>query len=80
METVVSREKCLISLPSGRVRGHEAVIFICSATSSSPPHQPGLVQSNAGAVICGCDSKMQYVGTTLYSCPLTTKHLFISNE
>lgn len=22
--------------------GHEAVIFICSTTSSSPPHQPGL--------------------------------------
>lgn len=27
--------------------GHEAVIFICSTTSSSLPHQPGLVQSNA---------------------------------
>lgn len=52
METVGSREKRLINLPSGRVRGHEAVIFICYTTSSSPPHQPGLVQSNAGAVIC----------------------------
>lgn len=27
--------------------GHGAVIFICSTTSSSLPHQPGLVQSNA---------------------------------
>lgn len=52
METAVSREKCLISLPSGRVRGHDAVIFICSTTSSSPPHQPGLLQSHAGALIC----------------------------
>lgn len=50
METVVSREKCLISLPSARVRGHEAVIFICSTASSSPLRQPGLVQSNAGFI------------------------------
>lgn len=82
LETVVSREKCLISLPSARARRawschfHLFHYFLFSST----PARSGPIKCRIVLQSVACHCQLQYVGATPDACPWIMDHLsFLMN-